>query len=596
MGYYDNPPIIKPNESYNAITAGIMSGSKAIAEGLILRGERRRQQEKEEALTVQKLQDQRNKTELYYNNQLTDWSKTHSKLGGGVDEQLESIVTESIRDAADAQISLGQETDVKERDRLKKIIRDTDLLMNNASIAGKAIAMDSATNRENNSALSYGKPGGVVVNGNKDQILPRTAFLDIVGGLDGLYTDTSVQVKKDSTGTGFDIIVGGKTKDKGTDFGSITVNTSAYTKADAEGNGGFLSKVEGLDEFNKTTQKSFLDDKGKILPGFYNSTYETVDLESKGSTEAKGKDTWQLQGVRRLNEDSLKNKIKETAQATAVGYLKAGKTQVLKNLVDYTLGGDVGFYEDKFIKDDKGNIRTAQQQEALLTDLLANSAFDTVTKNFEKTFENNKTIYWDPDAKRALKGRPSEASTGGGEQDKPQPTTYQGDYYDEIIRGYQPTAGEKVDGRTAYKTRSGFVENLNKLSGKQDKYITKEELLKAYKKSPYKSGKFATGLTIEEAFAKEKIKGTVEEKFNSLFGKGYVYAKEGEGAYKPVKYNVDSAVGRIKLALDQTADAGEKKMLQSKLRDAKLKDWTEANPRKQNETIEQYSARANKSN
>jgi hypothetical protein len=199
--------------------------------------------------------------------------------------------------------------------------------MNNASIAGKAMAMESAANRENNSALSYGKPGGYVVNGNKDQILPRTAFLDIVGGLDGLYKDTSIQVKKDSTGSGFDIIVGGKQKDTGIDFGSITVNSSAYTKADIEGNGGFLSKVESLDEFNKTTQKSFLDDKGKILTGFYDSTYETVDLQSRGSTEAGGKDTWQIQGGRRLKVDELKSKIKETAQATAVGYLKVDQVQ-----------------------------------------------------------------------------------------------------------------------------------------------------------------------------------------------------------------------------------------------------------------------------
>jgi hypothetical protein len=595
MGYYENPPIIDQSSGYNAITAGILSGSKAIAEGFMLRGERKRQQEKEDKLTVQKLQDQRNKTELYYNNQLSDWSKVRTKLGGGVDEQLEAIVTRSIQDAADAQIDLGQETDVKERDRLKKIIRDTDLLMNNASVAGKAIAMDSATNRENNSALSYGKPGGYVVNGNKDQILPRTAFLDIVGGLDGLYTDTSVQVKKDSTGTGFDIVVSGKVKDKGINFDPITVNTSAYTKADTEGSGGFLSKVENLDEFNKTTQKSFLDDKGKILPIFYDSTYETVDLESKGSTEAVGKDTWQLQGVRRLNVDDLKSKIKETAQTTAIGYLKSGKTQVLKNLVDYTLDGDVGFYEDKFVKDEKGNIRTPQQQEALLAEMLANSAFNTVTKNFEKTLENRKEVYWDPDAKRALKGRPSKEGAAG--EDKQPPTTYQSDYYEDIIQGYRPKQGETLSaGQRNYKTRTDFVDNLNKLSGEQDKYITKEELLKLYKNQPYKSGKFTTGLTMEEAFKEGKLEGTLEDKFNGVFGKGYVYAKEGEGAYKPVKYNVNSAVDRIKLALDQTADSGEKKMLQSKLRDAKLKDWTEANPRKQNETLEQYSARANKSN
>jgi hypothetical protein len=592
MGYYENPPIIKPNEGYNAITAGIISGSKAIAEGLMLRGERKRQQEKEDKLTVQKLQDQRNKTELFYNDQLSDWSKSHVKLGGGVDEQLEVIVTESIRDAADAQIELSQETDKDERTRLKKIIRDTDILMNNASIAGKAMAMESAANRENNSALSYGKPGGYVVNGNKDQILPRTAFLDIVGGLDGLYKDTSIQVKKDSTGSGFDIIVGGKQKDTGIDFGSITVNSSAYTKADIEGNGGFLSKVESLDEFNKTTQKSFLDDKGKILTGFYDSTYETVDLQSRGSTEAGGKDTWQIQGGRRLKVDELKSKIKETAQATAVGYLKAGKTQVLKNLVEYTLGGDVGFYEDKFVKDEKGRIRTPEEQETMLTELLADSAFKTTTKNFEKTLEKGREVYWDPDSKIGLKGRPS---TKEDKEEKQPPTTYQGDYYENIIQGYKPEQGETLSaGQRNYKTRTNFVDDLNKLSGKQDKYITKEELLKLYKNQPYKSGKFATGLTMEEAFKEGKLKGTLEEKFNGIFGKGYVYAKEGEGAYKPVKYNVNSAVDRIKLALDQTADSGEKKMLQGKLKDAKLKDWMESNPRKSNETIEQYARRAPK--
>ena len=102
-------------------------------------------------------------------------------------------------------------------------------------------------------------------------------------------------------------------------------------------------------------------------------------------------------------------------------------------------------------------------------------------------------------------------------------------------------------------------------------------------------------MTIEEAHKKGKIEGDINKAFTSRFGKGYVFAKEGEGAYKAVKYDVNSAVGRIKLALDQTADAGEKKLLQGKLKDAKLKDWTESNPRKENETLEQYYARANKS-
>lgn len=593
MGYYENPPIIDQSSGYNAITAGILSGSKAIAEGFMLRGERRRQQEKEDKLTVQKLQDQRNKTELAYNAQLSDWSKTHVKLGGGVDEQIEEILKSKIQKAADAQIALSQETDEKKRAEYKKLIRDADGFMHNAATVGKAIAMDSATNRENNSAASYGKPGGWVVNGDANQIVQRTAFLDVVGGLDSLYENSSMQVQEDGTGTGFNIIVGGRVKGTDADFKSITVNSGAYLKADLEGNGGFLSKVESLDEFNKTTQKSFLDSKGKILPGFYSDTYETVDLKSKGSTEADGKDTWQLQGVRRLKEEDLKSKIRENASITATGYLKSGKTQVLNNLVDYTLGKDIGFYREKFLKDENGKDRTPADQQIMLTDLLADSAFKTVTKEFDTTTENGKEVYWDPDAKRALKGRPSKEGVTG--KDKQPPTTYQSDYYEDIIQGYRPKQGEMLSaGQRNYKTRTDFVDNLNKLSGKQDKYITKEELLKLYKNQPYKSGKFATGLTMEEAFKEGKLEGTLEDKFNGIFGKGYVYAKEGEGAYKPVKYNVNSAVDRIKLALDQTADASEKKMLQSKLRDAKLKDWMESNPRKSNETIEQYAKRAQK--
>jgi hypothetical protein len=73
-----------------------------------------------------------------------------------------------------------------------------------------------------------------------------------------------------------------------------------------------------------------------------------------------------------------------------------------------------------------------------------------------------------------------------------------------------------------------------------------------------------------------------------------VFKRDGK-TYRPItKYNLNSAAGRVRLALDYTANEGERKMLQSKLEDAKLMDWVKANPRKQGETDQAYARRAQK--
>jgi hypothetical protein len=263
----------------------------------------------------------------------------------------------------------------------------------------------------------------------------------------------------------------------------------------------------------------------------------------------------------------------------------------LRALLDYTLKQGVGYYDKQF----KG-ITDPNEQKRILSDILTEKAFSEMTRSLEKTTENGQTVYWNPTADIKLKDKPSAASLSTKE-DKPEPTTYLSEYYNELIGGYQPQQGEQVSpGQAAYRTRAGFVTNLNKLSGKTDKYITKEELEKMYANAPYKSGNFDTGLTISEAIEKGKVKGTVKDMVKKIYGDGYVYMKEGEGAYKPVKgYNVDSAVDRVKLALNNTADAGEKKLLQGKLKEAKLMDWIKKNPKKKGESDQAYAKRAGKS-
>jgi hypothetical protein len=611
MGYYENPPIISPGEGYNAITAGILSGSKALAQGFMLRGERIREREKEDRLTIQKLQDQKNKTDLHYNSVLSDWKKKHDKVGGGVDEQITTMVQQKIQDAADAQIALTQESDKDKRKGYLKLISDADVFMNNASEVSKRIAMESATWRES-SAISIGVPGGWAINGSKEQIKQRRAALEITGGLDGLYENTTMNVKEDGTGTGFNIEFTGRVKGEAENFKPITINSSSYLKADSGGTGGFLSKVEGLDDFIKISQKEVLDNKGKLLEGLLQQKRETVDLPPQKGSSGRGiKDVYQIVEGQRLQTDAIKSKIKEAAEIKATGYLKADKQQSLSSLLEYTLKKEPGFYEDEFLRKETGvdvngkktyTNRTVEEQKTMLTDLLTEYSFSKITDNSKYTEENGEKVYWSVDSKVEKKEKPTAASLEGGGLGKQPPTTYQEDYFNEIISGYTPRQGEDLSvGQKNYATRSTLAKNLNKLSGKADKYITKEELFKLYKAQPFvkqtSRGPVNTNMTIEEAYKEGKVEGDIDKAFTSRFGNSYLYGKEGEGAYKAVKdYNINKAVDRIKLALDQTTDAGEKKMLQGKLKDAKLKDWTESNPRKENETLEQYYARATKSN
>lgn len=592
MGYYENPPIINPSSGTNAITAGILSGAESIAKGLMLRGERKREQEKEDRLTIQKLQDQKNKTDLFYNDKLSDWSKTHSKVGYGVDDKVSSILQQKIQNAADAQIALTQENDKGKRSEYLKVIRDADGFMNNAANASKAIAMDSATWREGASSISVGVPGGWAINGNPEQIKSRRAALEIMGGLDGLYENTSMDVEEDGTGSGFNIKISGRVKGESKDFEPIVINSASYLKADAQGSGGFLSKVEDLDEFNKTVKKSIVDDKDKILPGYLSELRETVDLPSRGTSGGTVKDTYQIFGGQRLDVEGIKKQINATSSVKASAYLKADKEQSLRTLLDYTLKMQPGYYDEQF-----KTIGSPEAQKAKLSELLTESSFNTFTANLEKTTENGKTVYWGPDSKVQLKDKPTATSLKEPGEPKEEPTTYKSSYYQEIINGYQPKSGD-LPGQIDYRNRKSLVDNLNKLSGKENKYTTREDIYNRWKNQGYKSGTYVSGNTNEEEYKSGKMKGKdIKSAFNKLFPAGKVFVEDGANNYVPVKnYNINKAEDRIKLALDQTSDAGERKILQKSLSDARLQDWINVNPMKSGETQEQYAARARKFN
>lgn len=585
MGYYDNPPIINEYPGGELVSAAIVNAASSLAQGFMIRGERRRQEEKERKLTIQKLQDRKNETDLYYNDKLSDWSSKETPVNDAVDKKIYGIIQQKITLAADSRIALLNETDATKRQEYLANIRNADNALSNAASFSKLMAQQTATWRLDTKAVKVGTPGGHVVNGKDDtEILNNTATLEILGGMDSMYKDTNIDVGEDENGDGFILKVSGKHSD-GNAF-NVAIKSRDYLKADAESEDGLLIPVEGLDSFHTQAKQDIVDKKGNVYEGYLNPTRETVDLPSVGTSGGTTRDIYQITNGQRLQDKAIKAKINETSTTTAAGILSADSPSRLRTLLNYTLKQGVGFYDDSFKN------KTPEEQKTILSSVLTEKAFTEMTRGLEQTQENGQTVYWNPTSDIKLKDKPSATSL---KEPKEEATNYKTEYYDDIIKGYQPPTGEKTDGRTAYKTRLGLVDNLNKLSGSNSKYLTREEVFKRYQNSPYKDEDGdPTGQTIQEAYEKGDAKGDIKTAFNKIIGAGDILVKEGKG-YKPIKgYDVNSASGRVKLALDQTSDAGERKILQEKLKDARLMDWVKKNPRKANETQEQYAARARK--
>jgi hypothetical protein len=590
MGYYDNPPIINFSKGYDYSQA-ILNASDAFVQGMNARADRKRQEEQQRELTIKKLQERKYEVDLAYNDKLSDWSVKQKPTNTEVDNQIYSIVQESITTAADNRIRLLNETNPAKRQEYLQSIRDADALMTNTGQFAKVLAGQVATWRLNTPAIKVGEVGGNVINGaDETEILDNTAVVEVLGGMDKSYTDTKINVQR--SGDSILLNVSGKHKD-GRLFNK-TINSNVFNTADEDANNGFLLPVESDDTFIKQAKEVVFDEKGKdIIPGLLSETTYTHDLLSKGNSDAKGKgDTYQIRNGRMLQENAIKAEIAKKAEITATGLIAASgsKPATLRTYINYTLKKGPTYFDKNF-----KNITDPEIQKQELTKMLTDHAWGKMTRELESSNIDGKQVFWAPSANIGMKGK--ENASGDGKDKEEQEPTYLAEYYDNLINGYRPQPGEKADGKTAYRTRVGLVSTLNDLSGKVDRFVTREDLEKQYANSPYMSGKFDTGLTIAEAIAKGKIKGNVKDIVKKVYGDSYIYSKEGEGTYKAVKnYNFNSAADRIKLALNYTANTGERKALQSKLKDARLADWFTNNPQKAGESEEAYINRARKNN
>ena len=596
MGYYDNPPIIDFSQGYD-YSKGILEASNAFVQGMNARADRKRQEEQQQELTLRRLQERKYEVDLAYNDKLSDWSVKQKNTNSEVDNQVYGIVQEAITTAADNRIRLLNETNPAKRQEYLQSIRDADGLMNNTGQFAKVLAGQVATWRLNTPAIKVGEIGGNVVNGkDATEILDNTAVLEVLGGMDKDYTDTKIEVQRN--GDSVILNVSGKRKKGGSGLDANDmvafnkpINSKEFNTADEDANNGFLLPVESDDTFIKQAKETIFDEKGKdIIPGMLSETTYTHDLLSKGNSDAKGKgDIYQIRNGKMLQEEAIKKEISKKAEVTATGLISAAgsKPSTLRTYINYTLKKGPEYYDKYF-----AIITDPIKQKEELAKMLTDHAWGKMTRELESSVIGGKKVYWAPSANIGLKGK---ESATGGKQEEEQEIPYQAEYYDNLINGYTPQPGEQVNGaKVAYRTRTGLVSTLNDLSGKTDRFITREDLEKQYGNAPYKSGNFDTGLTISEAIAKGKLKGNVKDFVKKIYGDSYIYSKEGEGTYKAVKkYNIENATDRVRLALDYTITALV--AANAKLKEAKLMDWVRKNPIKAGESQQAYAQRANKS-
>ena len=598
MGYYDNPQIIQPSRGGELIGSAIADFGKSIAQGITTRAERLRVEEKENKLTTEKLQNRKNETDLAYAEKRSKYLESEVDVHPKVNKKIRDILKQSSKDAADAQIKLISETDEDKREEYLDTVAKHDSLLQNAANSTKIIGGTASTYRLKVKAALIGKPGGYVVNGDSDEdIENNTGFLDVVSGMaaadETRYTEQDVDVELDDSGSGFNITAKGVYNGK--PF-NRKINTRSYISTEDDLDDGLLSNVETMDTFYGEANLEVADKDNKILEGFLLQTYGTVDIDSEGD------DQYQLVNARKLNLPMIEGRIRNKAEIKAIGILAADNSSSLKTLIDFTLEKGNGTYKKEFVP-----LKTDKERQDYLTNLLAEKSFERLTAQIKRT-PNKKGgyDYWNPDeTSLKIKEKPEKESNitnkldknDNGILDSEENEDYRGEYYDNLRVGVKKKPGEEP-GVYNYRSRKYYAQNLNRLAGSQTKFITIDDLYKRFLNQPIKEG--AT-LTFADQIRTGKLtKEQVKKSFNNQYPKADLYYEGKPETYSPITdYNLNKAEGRAKLALDFTAGEGTIKKLQGKVSEAKSMDriteWTKNNPQKQNETIEQYTARYRKS-
>ncbi len=370
---------------------------------------------KETRTKTQLIRETINKTEVWSSNQLSELDSTVNKTDTVIDDQIHSVINTTIRDSADAQISLVSETNTEKRKMLQDRIRSAEKVV---SVMGDftGALLDETTKMRAQSPSVYGQEGSYVVNGkNEEESLDYLSAINVLNQQNKYPDSQKVDLNLDQKGN-LVLSISGKRED-GKDF-SVKLNAADYMKADGE-NEGLISPVPSFSEQNQRAKDYSINgggaaNKNQLKPGFL--------LEGRDNVYIKG-GKYELLGAKEVNVKSLESQVKkEVFIGTADGVLARNNRNYMKNTFEVNL---IGYTPEDMTWEQFNNISDPKKQRNILAEAMTKKfMFDPDTgilSAFETTGEGEDKKYYEPNGKIRELGtekvkttKPTEASIKRG--------------------------------------------------------------------------------------------------------------------------------------------------------------------------------------
>ena len=370
---------------------------------------------KETRTKTQLIRETINKTEVWSSDQLSELDSTVNKTDTVIDDQIHSVINTTIRDSADAQISLVSETNTEKRKMLQDRIRSAEKVV---SVMGDftGALLDETTKMRAQSPSVYGQEGSYVVNGrNEEESLDYLSAINVLNQQNKYPDSQKVDLNLDQKGN-LVLSISGKRED-GKDF-SVKLNAADYMKADGE-NEGLISPVPSFSEQNQRAKDYSINgggaaNKNQLKPGFL--------LEGRDNVYIKG-GKYELLGAKEVNVKSLESQVKkEVFIGTADGILARNNRNYMKNTFEVNL---IGYTPEDMTWEQFNNISDPKKQRNILAEAMTKKfMFDPDTgilSAFETTGEGEDKKYYEPNGKIRELGtekvkttKPTEASIKRG--------------------------------------------------------------------------------------------------------------------------------------------------------------------------------------
>jgi hypothetical protein len=573
-GAYENPQRITGDTYASAFTKQIANNNAAASQrAQINEQEARRAQEKKEneqrriIENMQRVQSNADIWNLEQMNKLATAPKTSA-----IQDELMKTLNDRIGVATDAQIYLKtQFGDEKARVSAQKAITDYYDLLNLTKTATANFAATGKYWREN--AAKVGKDI-TIIGSTPEEIANNQFFVNAIGSV----YEADFQMVYDQEKN--DIMI----------------------------------KVSG----NEPTRT----ENGELIEGDYREKY--ISARAWNAQTAEGKEFEFVSNVPQIVDESLERMkpADRTPNNDGLGIIKANGQfadkywtgeEIYKDRINTSTGGsrrteeirrylDVGAVRNDMLSILKSKVQgvngnVQQAANAWNIDLKQlNEGIENEYQNVQPTDEQFEQVLFDQILKARVSGLEVDEqgryyiSSGRSiiQPKAPSPPKtsnigYRTTYYNNILLG----AGDSNQSNTRVT-----LDNLMKITGPSDRYMTKDQTFDVWLNTPYAD--FEGSPTNREHYENEGE--SAQSAFDKLVPRKGLYKIISNKPVFAGDYDFESAEERLKFALDNTTSS-ERKAIQNEtvlFKRARQVDWMSANPKRTDETLVEYAERMDK--